>query len=232
MYKFLLLDLDDTIFDFHKHEKVAIGNTLSGAGIDPTEENCMLYSQINDAYWKRLERGEVTRQQVLVGRFEELFSTLGVSGDAEKTARAYMENLSQGHYFLPGAEDALIQLHKKYRLFLVSNGTASVQESRLQSAGIEKYFEAVFISQNIGVNKPAKGFFDYCFEKIPGFEASQAIIVGDSLTSDILGGKNAGIATCWVNPKGKSPREDVCPDYQIPSLVQLPALLESLSVKV
>lgn len=232
MYKFLLLDLDDTIFDFHKQEKVAIQKTLSGVGIDPTEENCMLYSRINDAFWKRLERGEVTRQQVLVGRFEELFSTLGVEGNAENTAKAYMENLSQGHYFLPGAQEALIQLHKKYRLFLVSNGTASVQERRLQSGNIEKYFEKVFISQNVGVNKPAKGFFDYCFASIPGFEKSQAIIVGDSLTSDILGGKNVGIATCWVNPDGKQPREDICPDYQISSLSQLPALLESLCVTV
>lgn len=232
MYKFLLLDLDDTIFDFHKQEKVAIQKTLSGVGIDPTEENCMLYSRINDAFWKRLERGEVTRQQVLVGRFEELFSTLGVEGNAENTAKAYMENLSQGHYFLPGAQEALIQLHKKYRLFLVSNGTASVQERRLQSGNIEKYFEKVFISQNVGVNKPAKGFFEYCFANIPGFEKSQAIIVGDSLTSDILGGKNAGIATCWVNPDGKQPRGDICPDYQISSLSQLPALLESLCVTV
>ena len=232
MYNILLLDLDDTIFDFHKQEKVAIEKTLSGAGIAPTEENCILYSQINDKYWKRLEKGEVTRQQVLVGRFEELFATLGVSGNAEKTALAYMENLSQRHYFLPGAEEALIQLQKKYRLFLVSNGTASVQERRLQSAGIEKYFEGIFISQNVGVNKPAKGFFDYCFERISGFNMQKAIIIGDSLTSDILGGKNAGIATCWVNPDNKPTREDICPDYQIASLTELPAMLESLSVTV
>lgn len=228
MYKFLLLDLDDTIFDFHMQEKVAIEKTLSGVGITPTIENCALYSRINDAYWKRLERGEVTRQQVLTGRFEELYSVLGVCGDAQETALAYMENLSQGHYFLPGAEAALKQLYEKYRLFLVSNGTASVQERRLESAGIAKYFEAVFISQNVGINKPAKGFFDYCFARIPGFDASRAIIVGDSLTSDISGGKNAGIATCWVNPDKKLPGEDMLPDYQIESLSQLPGLLESL----
>ena len=228
MYNILLLDLDDTIFDFHKQEKVAIEKTLSGAGIAPTEENCILYSQINDKYWKRLEKGEVTRQQVLVGRFEELFATLGVSGNAEKTALAYMENLSQGHYFLPGAEEALIQLQKKYRLFLVSNGTASVQERRLQSAGIEKYFEGIFISQNVGVNKPAKGFFDYCFERISGFNMQKAIIIGDSLTSDILGGKNAGIATCWYNPKGKPQNPDIRPDFEIKNLSDLLPLLQRL----
>ena len=161
MFDILLIDLDDTILDFHKQEKVAIEKTLLDAGISPTQENCALYSRINDSYWKRLERGEVTREQVLLGRFEELFSTLGIAGDPADTAKAYMINLSRGHYYLPGAEQAVAQLSKQYRLFLVSNGTTVVQEPRIQSADLEKYFEGIFISQKIGINKPAKGFFDY-----------------------------------------------------------------------
>ncbi len=228
MYEFLLIDLDDTILDFHMQEKVAIEKTLSGAGIKPTPENCTLYSQINDAHWKRLEKGEITRNQVLYGRFEELFSRLGIVADSKDTALSYMEYLAQGHYFLPGAEAALAALHKNYRLYLVSNGTASVQERRLKSANIGRYFESVFISQNIGINKPAKGFFDYCFAHIEGFDPKKTLIVGDSLSSDILGGKNAGIATCWVNRDHKPAKPELQPDYEIESLSQLEALLESL----
>lgn len=226
MFEFLFIDLDDTILDFHMQERAAIEKTLSGAGVEPTAENCALYSRINDAHWKRLEKGEITRQQVLFGRFEELFAQLGISADSKNTALAYMENLGQGHYFLPGAQEALVSLCKKYRLFLVSNGTASVQEKRLRSADIGKYFEAVFISQNVGINKPAKGFFEYCFARIPGFDPGRALIVGDSLSSDIMGGKNAGIATCWVNPLHKLCKPDLQPDYEIESLSQLEPLLE------
>ena len=228
MFEYLLIDLDDTILDFHMQEKVAIEKTLTDAGIRPTEENCDLYSRINDSYWKRLEKGEVTRQQVLFGRFEELFTCLGISGDSEQTARAYMQNLATGHYFLPGAKEAVAALSEEYRLFLVSNGTTSVQEPRIESADIGQYFEAIFISQKIGINKPAKGYFDYCFAHIPGFDQEKALIVGDSLSSDIRGGKNAGIRTCWVNPKDKEAPADLQPDYQIRSITELLPLLKSI----
>lgn len=228
MFEILLLDLDDTILDFHMQEKVAIEKTLSGTGIMPTPENCELYSRINDAHWKRLERGEITRQQVLYGRFHELFSRLGIAADSKETALAYMENLAQGHYFLPGAREAVESLSKRFRLFMVSNGTASVQRKRLASAGLEPYFEQVFISQDVGINKPAKGFFDHCFSHIPDFDPAKALIVGDSLSSDVLGGKNAGIATCWVNPQHKQADPERKPDYEIESITQLEALLHTL----
>ena len=227
MYEILLLDLDDTILDFKKAEYVGIRKTLKDAGIEPTDAVCARYSQINDMHWKMLERGEITRDQVLYGRFEMLFRELGVEGDAKSTALAYMDNMSAGHYFLPGAEETVKALSGKYRLFIVSNGTASAQERRLKSADLPRWFEKVFISQNVGVNKPAKEFFDRCFAQIPDFDPAKTMIVGDSLSSDIRGGKNAGIATCWVNPRHASPG-DLQPDYEIEALHRLPALLESL----
>jgi len=228
MDKILLIDLDDTILDFHMQEYMAIRKTLSDAGIEPTEAVCTRYSQINDLHWKRLEKGEITRDQVLHGRFRMLFEELGIAESSEKTALAYMENLSEGHYFLPGAKEAVASLSKKYRLFLVSNGTASVQEKRLQSAGLNPYFEGVFISQNVGVNKPAKGYFDYCFARIPYFDPRKTMIVGDSLSSDILGGQNAGIKTCWINPKHKECTLAQKPNYELEALSQLESLLEAL----
>ena len=117
---------------------------------------------------------------------------------------------------------------KKYKLYLASNGERNTQKSRIESADIAKYFQNIFISGEIGVDKPDKRFFEGCFRQIPGFDPARAMIVGDSLTSDILGGKNAGIKTCWVNPKKKSARPDIQPDYQIESITQLESLLEGI----
>lgn len=228
MVEFLLLDLDDTILDFHKAEGIAIRKTIASFGVDPTDEVCERYSVINKAHWEMLERKELTREQVVVQRFARLFEELDVPVDAAQCAACYEENLSVGHYFLPGAEAALEILSKKYRLFLASNGTARVQACRLKSANISGYFEKIFISQEIGANKPSVEYFSRCFAQIPGFDREKAMIVGDSLTSDILGGINAGIRTCWVNPNQKPGRPDIVPDYQIPGIAQLPALLEGL----
>ena len=231
MYQILLLDLDDTILDFHKAEYEAIGKTIGHFGVAPTEEVRALYSRINKAHWEALERKELTREQVLVGRFAELFRTLGVTVEPTACARAYEDNLSQGHWFLPGALDALKSLSKKYRLFLVSNGTAKVQAGRLKSAGISPYFEEIFVSQELGANKPDPEYFRKVFARIPDFDKNKAIIVGDSLTSDILGGKNAGIATCWINPAHLPLREDIIPDHELEALSQLEALLEKVNGK-
>jgi 2-haloacid dehalogenase len=186
------------------------------------------YHVINKWHWEQLEQGKLTREEVLQNRFGVLFEELGVAADKEACARAYEKNLSIGHFFLPGAEEAVDRLSKKYRLFLASNGTASVQHGRMTSANLYRFFEKVFVSQEIGHNKPSKAYFDGCFAQIPGFDPEKAIIVGDSLTSDILGGINAGIRTCWVNPGHAPARADIQPDYEIEALPQLEALLEAL----
>ena len=226
MIEFLFLDLDDTILDFQKAEHIALGKTLEAFGIAPTQRIRELYHRINKAHWEMLERGEITRDQVQLGRFSGLMRQLGIDADAAQMNQTYMENLGVGHYFLPGAEEAVISLSKKYKLYLASNGTASVQAGRLKSANISHWFQDVFISQDLGADKPDKAFFAEAFSRIPGFEKSRAMIAGDSLTSDILGGINAGIATCWVNPHHKPGREDIRPDYEIESLTQLEKLLE------
>lgn len=227
MIEFLFLDLDDTILDFHKAERIAVSKTIRDFGVEPTEEILERYHVINKAHWEKLERGEITRAQVLVNRFAVLFQELGVTVDPTACARTYEGNLSQGHYFLPGAEEAVMSLHRKYRLFLASNGTVTVQHGRLTSAGLYPYFEKVFISQEMGYNKPAKEYFSACFGEIPGFDPGKAIMVGDSLTSDILGGKNAGLPTVWVNPEGKK-CGSIRPDYEIKALDELEGLLEKI----
>lgn len=229
MVKFLFLDLDDTILDFKKAEHIAVRKAIAQAGVEPSDEICARYSRINQLHWQRLERGEITREEVLVNRFAVLFEELGHPVDAVGVARNYEQLLGMGHYFLPGAEQTVKErLFGRYRLFLASNGTSRVQDSRMKSAELYPYFEKVFISEQIGYNKPDKAYFEACFAQIPEFDPQQCLMVGDSLTSDILGGIRAGIRTCWVNPEHQSAPEEICPDYEIERLADLPALLETI----
>ena len=232
MIRNVLFDLDDTLFDFHKAEKIALTKTLVHFGIDPTEETLALYSTINAAHWKRLELGEISREEVKVGRYRELFKTIGVECDPVKATAYYESMLAIGHYFMPGAPELLEELYRKYRLYIVSNGTAKVQEGRIGSSGIAKYMDGIFISQILGANKLDKQFFDICFAEIPDFSLSETVIIGDSLSSDIKGGINAGITTVWFNPKGIENDNDIKPDYTIKELSEVPGLLSQISAKI
>ena len=232
MIRNVLFDLDDTLFDFHKAEKIALTKTLVHFGIDPTEEKLALYSKINAAHWKRLELGEISREEVKVGRYRELFKTIGVECDPVKATAYYESVLAIGHYFMPGAPDLLEELYGKYKLYIVSNGTAKVQEGRIGSSGIAKYMDGIFISQILGANKPDKQFFDICFAEIPDFSLNETVIIGDSLSSDIKGGINAGITTVWFNPKGIENDSDIKPDYIIKELSEVPGLLSQISAKI
>ena len=228
MIEFLFLDLDDTILDFHKAERIAISKTLGEFGLEPTEEVLHRYHLINKAHWEMLERGELTRAEVQWKRFAQLFREFDVAADPHGCAARYMENLSIGHYFLPRAEETVEFLSAHYRLFLASNGNASVQKGRMTSANLYRFFEQVFVSEEIGHNKPSKAYFEAAFARIPGFDPEKALMVGDSLTSDIRGGINGGIRTCWVNPDHLPANPEIPADYEIEALHQLPALLETL----
>ena len=229
MIKHIFLDLDDTLLDFHLAEHIAIKATFEAMGVPSSDEVLATYSTINRSCWERLERGEWTRGEVLVGRFRILFERLGVSVDPVATQAMYEDKLCIGHYFLPGAEALLDTLYGKYKLYITSNGTARVQDARIASSGIGRYFDGIFISQRVGHDKPKVEFFNKVFAAIPGFDPDEAIIVGDSLTSDILGGINAGIKTCLFNPKHKPVSPEIIPDYEITSLDELPLLLEGIS---
>lgn len=224
----ILMDLDDTILDFHKAEKLAISRTFRKLGVEPEEKLIRRYSEINAMQWKRLETGEINREQVLVGRFELLFNELGLEVSSKRAKALYEGFLSQGHYFMPGAEELLENLRGSYRLFICSNGTAVVQAGRLKSAGIAPYFEDIFISEEIGCNKPDPEYFRRCFRRITDFSKDRCMIIGDSLSSDILGGIRAGIKTCWYNPRHMPGNEAIVSDYELGELEQVPELLQKV----
>ena len=229
MIKTVFLDLDDTILDFQKGERNAIWQTLLRVGVQPNHSIIERYMEINISSWRALERGEMTRDQVLYGRFERLFAELGHTYSPVDTQRVYQDLLSKEHDFLPGGQELLELFRKsvKYKLYMATNGIPEVQRPRIADSGIGEYFEDIFISYDFGVGKPRKEFFDRCFEKIECFNKAEAIIVGDSLTSDIKGGINAGILTCHFNPKNIE-YNDIKPDYKINQLSELIPLLDSI----
>lgn len=221
MFKTILFDLDETIFDFKKSEAAAVANALKQIGVTPNEKIVKRYSEINESLWKKLEKGEISRHEVLTKRFEILFDELSVDFDSSEMKKIYEKNLSQTGHLIDGAVDLLEQIYQKYNLYIVSNGTLSVQLGRIKCSKIGKYFKELFISEVIGSVKPQKQFFDYCFERIPDINLEETLIVGDSLSSDILGGNNAGIKTCWFNPNHQINTLSVKVDYEISKLDEL-----------
>ncbi len=229
MIKDVFLDLDDTILDFQRAEREALAATLNQMGVTPTPERVQSYHEINLKHWKMLERGEITRERLLVRRFEVFFESVGVVADADRTQRVYEYELGLRSYFIEGAKEMLDELKAAgYRLYLASNGTTVVQTPRIRAAALTSYFDGIFLSEAIGCDKPSRAFFDACFAEIRDFSPEQAIILGDSLSSDIAGGRNAGIQTCWFHPAGTPPTGGIKPDHQIFALSEFLPLLKSL----
>ena len=226
MIKHVFLDLDDTILDFHASEKVALAQAMEKLGVKVDEAMSERYSVINRAQWERLEKGLATRDQILTDRFAVFLSEIGCSVDPKAVRDLYESRLSETCIFIDGAKDLLDTLYGKYSLYLASNGTEHVQKRRLEISGIPKYFKEIFISQSIGHNKPSVEFFEYCFSKIGNVCKSETIIIGDSPSSDILGGINAGMLTCRYNPHNK--KSDVTADYEVSTLAEIPSLLERI----
>ena len=229
MIRNIFLDLDNTLLDFERGERKAINNALIGFGISPTQEVIDRYMAINLACWRALERGEMSRDEVIYGRFERLFSELGVDLPAREAQDSYQELLSREHEFMPGAQELLDQLKAdgKYRLYLATNGIPAVQYPRLADSGIDKYLDGIFISYELGYPKPKKEFFDGCAKQIADYDPTESIIVGDSLTSDIQGGINAGMITCHYNRWGDV-YDKIKPDYSINHLSELIDVLDSI----
>lgn len=227
MVETLLFDLDNTLLDFNQAERIAVSKTLENFQITPEPSILKRYSELNLAQWKLLEQGKISREEVKLRRFQLLFSEQNIDAPAEEAAKMYESLLAHGHYFMDGAEELLETLYGKCRMYLVTNGTLSVQKGRLKSANISRYFEDIFISEELGYNKPSIEYFDCCFSKISNFHKETAVIIGDSLTSDIQGGLNAGIRTIWFNPN-HCKAEKIIPDYEFDNLSKLPNLLSEI----
>lgn len=215
----ILWDMDDTLLDFLYSEKYAITKCFRTVGLKITEEQIARYSQINKGFWKRYELGEVTREQLLSGRFLQLFQEYGIRDiDLKSFQKEYEEALGS---VVSHKDDSLTickSLHGHVRQYVVTNGIAATQRNKLKLAGFLETMEGVFVSEEVGTPKPGREFFDYCLERVEEKDLSRILIVGDSLSSDIRGGIQAGIATCWYRPEEAVNDTPYKPDYEISDL--------------
>lgn len=223
----LLFDIDNTLLDFDKAEYMALGKIFEQYHIEDTKENRAIYSSENKALWRSHEAGEISREELLSTRFANAFRALGVKEayDASVVDAAYQLHLAQGHELMDHAMELLDCLAQEAtEMYIVSNGTSKVSRPRILESGIAGYFKEIFISEEIGKHKPSKEFFDYVFEHIDHAADKDFAIVGDTLATDILGGKNAGIKTIWYNPKHLEAQKDLTPDCVIEDLLEIPSL--------
>ncbi len=224
-YETLLFDVDGTLLDFHQAERTGLFSVLSQFGVACTEQTFLLYSGINDALWKRFEVGEISREDILSSRFATLFETLGVAGDSERAERAYRKALALSHELIDGAKELLERLNGKFTMYVVTNGVSETQYARLAASGLDRYFTGIFVSEDAGSQKPNPAYFTYCFARMGAFDKNKTLIIGDSLSSDILGGNNAGIATCWYNPQHLPNTINAAVTHEIAELSELCAIL-------
>ncbi len=227
MIKNVFFDLDDTIFDYAASEIVALSTALKKAGIEPTEEVLKSYHGINIPLWQAYERKEASCEFIVIERFRQLFEKNNINFDAQKMEDIYEAELGQNAHLIEDARETLKELKKTCRIYAASNGLVKIQESRLRISDTAKYFDDVFTSERNGACKPNKEFFEYCFERIPNFKKEETVIVGDSMTSDIKGGINAGIRTIWFN-RFKMPKvQGIVPDYEFRSLEEIKEFIQS-----
>ena len=206
-YSFLLFDADHTLFDFNKSEYLALKSALEELGCPSTDAHIERYSDINVKYWKMLERGEIDKISLKLARFVEFGREFGFEDKAEALSDLYMENLAHESHLFDGALELVEKLSESYRLFIITNGVKSTQDGRFGVSPITKYFEKIFISEVVGAEKPSIEFFDAVANGIEGFEKSRALVIGDSLSSDIKGAINSKIDCIWYNPMKKSAPE-------------------------
>lgn len=222
MYTTILWDLDNTLLDFNAAEKYAFDICMERAGLIPTTELLQTYDAINTSYWRMLERGEITREVLLRERFAAFFDKIGITDiDVPYIRDSYQSLLGSVFYYVDGAFDICQTLHKTHRQYIVTNGVAATQRSRLSLSRLGELMDGCFISEELGYEKPSLDFFAKCFSQIPNLKKEETIIVGDSLTSDMQGGIQAGITCCWYNPDQKPIPADKNIAYSIQHLNEL-----------
>ncbi len=227
MIKILLWDVDGTLLSFREAERAAIKACFRSFGLgECTDGMVERYSAINAAYWERLEVGELTKDQILTGRFRDFFRQEGIAFDRVDAFNAeYQVRLGDTICYNDHSYELLSRLRGRVRQYAVSNGTVTAQRRKLKRSGLDALFDGVFISDEVGCEKPSPAFFDRVFSAIEPCRRDEVMIVGDSLTSDIRGGENAGIVTCWYNPKALPNDLGVRVDREIRDLREVEEML-------
>lgn len=219
-FDILLWDVDGTLLDFIAAEKAAVQTLFREFGLgECTDEMVERYSRINKEYWERLERGELSKPEILVRRFADFFASEGLDASkAPEFNEQYQVRLGDTVVFCDDSYELLSSLRGRVKQYAVSNGMVVAQTRKLRRSGFDRLLDGVFLSEELGYEKPATEFFDRVFAAIGEPDRERVLIVGDSLTSDITGGNRAGIRTCWYNPKGEPNLTAAHADYEIRDL--------------
>ena len=232
MIKYLLWDIDNTLLSFDLAERASMTKGFDKFGLDIDDEKALeVYKNINDKYWKMLEKGEKTREEILSERFEEFFDLYDIAYDdrlVNEFNLFYQEELGKQVFFNDNAIEVLQKLGKDYKQYAVTNGSKVAQSGKLKNSGLDKVFDGVFISEDLGYDKPSLEYFDLVFESIGSKNKEEYILIGDSLTSDMLGSNNAGIRNIWYNPKDFDNKASVKIDYTINNLKEVIEILENI----
>ena len=226
-FDILLWDVDGTLLDFHAAENIGIHSLFVDFGLgECTDEMIALYSAINANYWKKLETGEMSRAEILVKRFESFFNQIGLGPvDCEAFDAAYQKRLGEMVIFRDKSYDLVKSLKGTIPQYAASNGTTVAQTGKLTKSGLINLLDGVFLSEQLGAAKPSAEFFEQVFKQIGAVNRERVLIVGDSLSSDILGAKNAGIKSCWYNPSHTVNTSTVIADFEADNLNQIPKIL-------
>lgn len=225
-YEYLLFDIDNTLMDFTAGEEAALFQTMQERNIPFSAEDHRKYLEINKAVWQQFEEGLLDSKAVQRVRFEQLMAHLGRDvAEGLAVNDHYVENLGKQAVLMDGVMDMLQQVAQHYRLAVVTNGLHLVQRERLARSGFLPLLTGVFVSQEMGVQKPEKAYFDHVLQELGEPDRAKYLVIGDSLSADIQGGINAGIDTCWFRPAGMEPRADIQPTYTVSGYDELLALL-------
>lgn len=229
MIRVILWDIDGTLLNFREAEKYAIRKCFDRFRLgECSDEMLARYSRINDGYWKKLEQGKISKPEVLTGRFTDFFAGEGICfTDVRAFNEAYQVHLGDLIFFNDDSYALVKKLKGKMLQYAVTNGTAAAQKRKLERSGLDKLFDGIFISEETGTEKPGKAFFDHIWEKIGTYAADEVMIVGDSLTSDMQGGVNAGILCCWYNPQNMPNTAKIPVTYEIRNLWEVEEIVKN-----
>lgn len=225
-FKFILWDIDGTLINFEKSERASIFACFASHGINLSEDDFNKYKEMNHQVWRLIEQGKIDKKYALGKRFDDLLEYLGVDGiSGTEINNEYQQRLGENCVLNDDAYNLCTEFGKTHKQYIVTNGTITAQKGKLKSTKLGELMDGVFISDEIGFEKPHIGFFEHCFKTIPDFKKEDSIIIGDTLSSDIKGANNAAIKCCWYNPKKFPMPEDLKIDYVIENLQELKEIL-------
>ena len=225
MIKTVFVDIDNTLLDFDKCAKSSMFSGLQTAGLDYKEGLFETFKTVNDRLWIDIEKGVISTEYLLLHRWNLIFEKTGIAFDGVEFEKLFRKGLEESHECVEGAEELLKYLSGKYTVCAASNGPYEQQVKRLSDASLSYYISHMFISEEIGYKKPDKNFFSTCFSRLGDVTPAETVMIGDSLSADIVGGGNYGMKTCWFDHGKTGETMGVTPDCSVDNLAEIKKLL-------